>query len=309
MRRPLRCGKNFLQFYRHVQYDHVVHVGLEILNVGPEADQKENISNLQPFLQQVVHDHFVAVPQPDDGEAVFGANPGLEHGLADQRGFGRQDDLRRADLLRAVDKIVSDLAERPRLELQGLPQLVDAVVRDVHIGEQYIVCLQFRLRGWTEHLGRKPRPTLDGEKVHARRAKRQFVEALSDKRRASAYAAALFAIGEAVLLDPPLKARAAVRRSRQASLGGQQAAREKHIDDAEGEYRQSERGKAEKTKSLRTLSDQFGIHHQIGRRRHQCQHSADQRGETQRHHKPAWLRAAILRDAQHHRDENGDNSG
>ena len=34
MRRPPCCRKNFLQFNRHVQYDHVVDVGLEILYVG-----------------------------------------------------------------------------------------------------------------------------------------------------------------------------------------------------------------------------------------------------------------------------------
>jgi hypothetical protein len=86
-------------------------------------------------------------------------------------------------------------------------------------------------------------------------------------------------------------------------------AREKHIEDAECEQRQPERGKAEETEPLRTLPDQFGVHDQIGRRCHQCQHPADQRGETQRHHKPAWRHATILRDAQHHRDENGDHSG
>ena len=262
------------------------------------SDQKPISSRVSPIfsrlLEQSVHDHFAAVPQPDDGEAVFGANPGLEHRLADQPGFGRQDDLRRADLLRTVDEVVSGLAERQRLELQGMPQLVDALVGDVHIGEQDIVRLQFRPRGWTEHPGRKPRSALDGEKVHARGTERQFVEALSDQRRAGADADALFAIGKAVLLDPPLKARAAVRRSRQARPGGQQAAREKHIDDAEREQRQSERGKAEKAESLRALADQFGVHDQIGRRRHQRQHSADQRGETQGHHEPARRRAAIL---------------
>ncbi len=46
MRGSPRRGKDFLQFCRHVQYDHVVHMGLEILNVGPEADQKEDISDL-----------------------------------------------------------------------------------------------------------------------------------------------------------------------------------------------------------------------------------------------------------------------
>jgi hypothetical protein len=46
--------------------------------------------------------------------ARFGANPGLAHGVADQRGFGRQDHLRRGDLLGAVDEVVSDLAERSR---------------------------------------------------------------------------------------------------------------------------------------------------------------------------------------------------
>src|SRR5262245_2755816 len=69
---------------------------------------------------------------------VFGANPGLAHGLADQRGFGRQDHLRRADLLGVVDEVVSDLAERSRFELQRIPQLVAALLGGVHIGEQDI---------------------------------------------------------------------------------------------------------------------------------------------------------------------------
>ena len=174
------------------------------------SDQKPIRRRISPIFSlsssRSCADHLVAVPQPDDGEAVFGANPGIAHGQADQRGFGGQDDLRRTDLLGAVDKVVSDLAKRPRLELQGLPHLVDAVVRDVHIGEQYVVGLQFRLRGWAEHPGRKPGPTLDGEEVHTPGAKRQVIEALSDERRAGAYAAALFAIGEAVLLDPSRKA-------------------------------------------------------------------------------------------------------
>ena len=111
------------------------------------------------------------------------------------------------------------------------------------------------------------------------------------------------------MFDPLLEARTTVRRSEQARVGGQQAAREKHIDDAECEQRQSERGKAEKTESLRTLADQFGVHDQIRRRGHQRQHSADQRRETQGHHEPACRRAAVLRDAQYYRNENGDHGG
>jgi hypothetical protein len=101
------------------------------------------------------------VPQPDDGEAVFGANSGLEHRLADQSGFSRQNNLRCADLL-----------------------------------------------------GRKSRSAFDGENVHSHGTERQFVEALSGQRRLGPYADALFATGKAVLLDPLLKARAAVRGRR-----------------------------------------------------------------------------------------------
>ena len=118
MRRTPRGGKNLLQFRWHVQRDDVVDVGLEISNVGPEADQQESISDLQPLLEQSVRDHFAAMPQSDDREAVFGANAGFKHCLANQLGFGGQDDLRRTNLLRKIDEVVAGLAERKRLKLQ-----------------------------------------------------------------------------------------------------------------------------------------------------------------------------------------------
>jgi hypothetical protein len=112
MWRQLRRRKDFLQFDRHVQDDHGLCMGLELPDLGPKADQQERVSDFQPLLRQVARDDLVAVPQSDDGEAVLGAKPGLAHGLADQRGFGRQDDLRRADLLRAIGKVAADIAER-----------------------------------------------------------------------------------------------------------------------------------------------------------------------------------------------------
>ena len=52
------------------------------------SDQKPISRRVSPIFSlsssRPCVDHFAAVPQPDDGEAVFGANPGLEHGLADQ---------------------------------------------------------------------------------------------------------------------------------------------------------------------------------------------------------------------------------
>ena len=53
------------------------------------SDQKPISRRVSPIFSlsssRSCADHLVAVPQPDDGEAVFGANPGLAHGLADQR--------------------------------------------------------------------------------------------------------------------------------------------------------------------------------------------------------------------------------
>ena len=256
-----------------------------------------------------MRNHFAAVPQPDDGEVVFGADFGFTHGLADQPGFGRQDDFRRANLLSKVDEVVAGPAEWKRLEFQGIPQRVGPLVRGVDIGEQDIASLQFRPCGRAEHLGRKPCPAFDGEKVHARGTERQFVKAFSDERRIGTYARALFAFGEAVSLDPLQEAWTTVRRSQCACIAAQQVAREKHIDDAECEQRQSERGKTEKAEPLCTLADQFGVYDQVGRRGHQRQHSANQRGEAQGHHEPACSRAAALRDAQYHRDKDGHHSG
>jgi hypothetical protein len=51
-----------------------------------------------------------------------------------------------------------------------------------------------------------------------------------------------------------------------------------------------------KTESLRTLTDQFGVRDPVRLRGHQRQHPADQCGEAQGHHEPAWRRVAILRD-------------
>ena len=80
----------------------------------------------------------------------------------------------------------------------------------------------------------------------------QFLERLADERRPVRHANPVLAVRESVFLDPVGKARAVGTSSSSLVVGGQPAAGEDHVDDAQDQDRHAERREAEEVKALRS---------------------------------------------------------
>jgi hypothetical protein len=82
-----------------------------------------------------------------------------------------------------------------------------------------------------------------------------------------------------------------------------------HVDDAQRECQQADRGDAEKAERLQAGVAQGIVDHQVGRRGDQGQQAAEQGGEGHRHHQPAGADAEPGGDAEHHRNEDRHHAG
>ena len=69
--------KHLVEFGRQVEDDQIVGVGPQPLDVRPGADQEQRVADPERFVQQPVFDGDTAVPQPDHGQPVARAEPGV----------------------------------------------------------------------------------------------------------------------------------------------------------------------------------------------------------------------------------------
>ncbi len=309
MGRPARGRKDLVELDRRAEHDQIVGSVREPLDVPPEADEQQRVAGLELLLEQAVAMHRPAAPQADHGQAVVAPHARLEHGQADQPGLGRHQSLDHAELLRAVGQVAAGPDQRQRLERIFLPQRLDLEIGRADVDQQDVAGPQLGARLGPDDLGPEAVAALDRQEVHAARTQGELPERLSHQGRARRHARAVLPSGQPILFDPVAQGRPARARAVRVGRRREPAPREQHVDDAENQHRHAEGRHAEEVEARRALAHELGIDHEVRCRRDQRQHAADQRREAQRHHQPARRRAGVLREAQHHRDEDRDDRG